>query len=819
MKNLISDYKLRAYKGLNLLLIMAMVSNMLLPLGTAQAKSMNTRSKIEADAPTVFVTPTPQAMTARQTGVNQMVLQGSGLIRWQTIGYDSALSHEFSMTAPSVQSLVVVKDVGYGGIIGALNSSTELIFQLEAQNKDGTYHKKFSSTGINCRITQVKPDQWQLNWEDKTDNDYNDLVVAVWRDDPAVIGDEELPFDQTLSPNECPLSACDQNSFWGGPINALTGNYNYQMTDISIPTRGLPLVFERTYNSLMNKNATNSLGYGWTHNYDLKLDFKIPTVTLKMAHGSQLRFRNNGDGSFTAWPGVWASMTQSTADSYMVTATNQIRYTFAPITSISPYLANSTAQTRRMFLEPIAQGEAKGEEFGLSLTVDKHGAMVGAPNALNAGTTDIVIKQGGHWTKTIRLTPSDGLSHDKFGYSVATDGESMIVGVPGKGNDTGAVYIFERIEEITWTQQAKLVASDGNKNDKFGSSVAIYGNYAIIGAPDDKNSGSHSGAAYIFKREGETANWREEVKLTLSNGVVRDRFGASVAINNDYVVVGMPGEDSQGTDTGGVVIFKQKATANGESSEWIQIAMLQASDGAGHNLFGYSLNLNGNDLIVGAPQADVSGNKSGAAYIFRREGETSNWREEVKLFPRDGAVQQQFGTSVVMGNDLALIGAPGDKEMGNKAGAAYGFVRLGGMWSEEVKFLARDGSVQDAFGQSVAIDDDGVVVGAPNSIKVGQVYPTGLADVLADSTGKSYIPGLAEFNGNEWQYYATDYLGNNRLLTNEQGQVTSQQSYDPFGNPFNSAGSQFGYTGEQTDGVGVFAGKVLRSESGAVLDA
>lgn len=142
------------------------------------------------------------------------------------------------------------------------------------------------------------------------------------------IGCDILPSDQTWAPNECPLSNSSQaQNRVGGPVNTSSGNYNYQQQDISIATLGQPLRFERSYNSGAAELYTTTLGYGWTHNYDIDLAFEPSTVILKAPHGSRLRFVVNGDGTYSAWPGVWGEMVQ-VGSTYVVTATNQTVYTF-----------------------------------------------------------------------------------------------------------------------------------------------------------------------------------------------------------------------------------------------------------------------------------------------------------------------------------------------------------------------------------------------------------------------------------------------------------------------------------------------------------
>ena len=172
----------------------------------------------------------------------------------------------------------------------------------------------------------------------------------------------------------------------------------------------------------------------------------------------------------------------------------------------------------------------------------------------------------------------------------------------------GSAYVFIR-DGTTWSQQAKLTASDGATSDYFGSSVGISGDYAIVGANYDDDKGSASGSAYIFKRDG-TA-WTEQVKLTASDGAAGDWFGTSVSISGDYVLVGASYDDDGGSDSGSAYIFKREATV------WTEQVKLAASGGAAVDYFGCSVSISGDYVIVGACGDD---SYRGSAYVFKRDG-------------------------------------------------------------------------------------------------------------------------------------------------------------------------------------------------------
>jgi len=306
----------------------------------------------------------------------------------------------------------------------------------------------------------------------------------------------------------------------------------------------------------------------------------------------------------------------------------------------------------------------------------------------------------------VTLTASKGEGPHQFGYAVDIDGDTVVVGAwkdDEVAPDAGATYIF-RWAGAGWVQEAKLVASDAADGDQFGSSVSIDGNTVVVGAPmDDDLAGADQGTAYVFTRSGTT--WFERVKLTASDAAFDDGFGTSVSIDGGTVLVGSPGvKIGFSNDAGAAYAFV------GAGSNWTEQAILNASAvGAGHAL-GRAVHLDGDTAIVGAPGAHGAALNSGAAYIFTREGDT--WSEEGKVFAANGVAGEGFANSVALQGDTALVGAPRDDEIADDAGAVYVFTRQGASWSEHAKLFAADADVDDFFGTSVAIDSETALVGA-----------------------------------------------------------------------------------------------------------
>ena len=244
-------------------------------------------------------------------------------------------------------------------------------------------------------------------------------------------------------------------------------------------------------------------------------------------------------------------------------------------------------------------------------------------------------------------------------------GDTAVVGAyldHHNGIESGSAYVFVRTGS-TWTEQAKLTASDGAGGDDFGLSVSVDGDTAVVGAFLDDDSGNWSGSAYVFTRTGST--WTEQAKLTASDGASDDWFGYSVSVDGDTAVVGAVYDDHNGIDSGSACVFTRTG------STWTEQAKLTASDGAAGDVFGVSVSVSGDTAVVAAHNDDDSGSNSGSAYVFVRTGST--WTEQAKLTASDAAGQDQFGVSVSVDGDTAVVGAYSDDDNGIDSGSAYVF--------------------------------------------------------------------------------------------------------------------------------------------------
>ncbi len=344
-------------------------------------------------------------------------------------------------------------------------------------------------------------------------------------------------------------------------------------------------------------------------------------------------------------------------------------------------------------------------------------AVIGAWGDDGKGSAYVFRHNGPGWVPEEKLLASEGAAGDAFGWSVAVSGNVAVVGNPfddDSGTNSGSAYVF-RHDGSAWVQEQKLLASDGAADDRFGLSVAVSGDVAVVGAWLDDDSGTGSGSAYVFQYDG--AIWVQEQKLLATDGAADDHFGISVAVSAEVAVVGADRDDDNGLTSGSAYVFRH------DGSAWVQEQKLLASDGAAGDHLGFSVAASGGVAVVGANSAGNNGSPSGAAYVFRHDG--SAWVQEQKLLASDGAAFDFFGWSVAVSGDVAVVGAFLHDDNAEDSGSAYVFRHNGSAWVQEQKLLPSDGATDDEFGISVAVSGD-IVVGAPwdddNGMNSGSAY-------------------------------------------------------------------------------------------------
>ncbi len=331
----------------------------------------------------------------------------------------------------------------------------------------------------------------------------------------------------------------------------------------------------------------------------------------------------------------------------------------------------------------------------------------------------------GAWGLVKQLQPWDGETDDRFGSAVSISGDIIAVGVPGddeNGYGSGSVSVFHRDQGgvDAWGQVAEIVPLDGASGDGFGNAVSLSSDTLIVGAVGDDDNGYAAGAAYVFGRnQGGTDAWGQVAKLTASDGAEDDRFGTEVALCGDIVVVGAFADDDNGVTSGSAYVFDR---SQGGANQWGQIAKLTASDGAIGDKFGSAVSVSGDIVVVGADGDDSTDSNSGSAYIFDRNlGGPNAWGQVTKIMPSDGAQDDRFGGAVSISADTVVVGANGEDNW-DSSGSAYVFQQNhGGIdgWGEVAKLTISDGNPADLFGSSVSNDGDTVIVGSPGDSDVG----------------------------------------------------------------------------------------------------
>lgn len=427
-----------------------------------------------------------------------------------------------------------------------------------------------------------------------------------------------------------------------------------------------------------------------------------------------------------------------------------------------------------------ASNTGAGDNFGQAVAISGDTVVVGAGyedgaatgvngyqwnnSALDSGAAYVFVRSGTTWVQQAYLKASNTEANDRFGIRVAVSGDTVVVtarnedsaatGVNGNQADnsasnSGAAYVYVR-SGTTWSQQAYLKASNTGANDVFGTSLAVAGDTVVVGAYAEASNASgvngnqadnsmpSAGAAYVFVRSGTT--WSQQAYLKASNPG-SDRFAYSVAVSGNTIVAGAYFEDSNATGVNGSQ-SDNSATDSGAAyvfvrsgSTWSQQAYLKASNTGAVDNFGFSVAVSGDTVVVGASgedsnawgvngyQADNSMASAGAAYVFVRS--VTTWNQQAYLKASNTGANDQFGYSVAVSGDTAVVGAYLEDsdatwtDNGNQwndwaldAGAAYVFARSGMAWSQQAYLKASNTGAGDNFGQSVAVSGDAVVVGA-----------------------------------------------------------------------------------------------------------
>lgn len=242
-------------------------------------------------------------------------------------------------------------------------------------------------------------------------------------------------------------------------------------------------------------------------------------------------------------------------------------------------------------------------------------------------------------------------------------------------------------QTLSQTEIQKLLASDAASRDLHGDAVALTDDRALVGSPGADDS---SGSTYVYERD-ETGLWVEVATLTASDAAMDDRFGCSVALSGDRALVGAFRDDHTRIDAGSAYVYERD-----ETGQWVEVAKLTAADAGRNDNFGFSVALSDDRVLVGSYQDDDADNASGSAYLYARDEETGRWQEVAKLTASDAAEDDGFGSDVALFGDQALVAASTNDDAGTNSGSAYVYERAAtGLWVEAAKLTASDGASRD----------------------------------------------------------------------------------------------------------------------------
>lgn len=371
----------------------------------------------------------------------------------------------------------------------------------------------------------------------------------------------------------------------------------------------------------------------------------------------------------------------------------------------------------------LPSGAAFDWEAGFDVGMDGGVAVLGVPHSSDVnwlnGSVCVFEEAESHWQQTAQLIADDAGAFDFLGWSVAISGGTLAAGAWNKDGATGAVYVFDNTAG-TWSQSAKLMASDPVPNTGFGHSVALDGDRLLVGSPAGE-------AAYVFERSG--GRWVQLQKLVSADSADRQQFGFSVALSGNWAVIGANVDGEHGLQSGAAYIFKRV------EGLWDKVAKISPDDAAPGDGFGLSVGLCGPVAVIGS-RVGAPNDRPGAAYVFRELA--GKWIQVAHLVPLLSAPGDFFGCSVDIAGNTALVGAYGDPAGGELSGAAYVFQDLGLGWVQCARLTAVDAAAGDCYGFSVSLRGYSAIVGA---------Y---LDDELWADSGSAYvldeITCIADFN-------------------------------------------------------------------------
>lgn len=384
----------------------------------------------------------------------------------------------------------------------------------------------------------------------------------------------------------------------------------------------------------------------------------------------------------------------------------------------------------------IYAGTVKAQDnFGDFVAIDGNYAVVAATGddtlGTDAGALNAYQLVGGQWQFTHKIVMDDGAAGEKIG-SIAMRGGRLIVGDPLQNGMRGAVYIYE-LSGNTWVKTAKLTLGASQSptvQDLFGYSVDISGDWAIAGAYQYTTTSNIFGAGSLFVYHKVGGVWQQSQQLFSPTPTNFEQFGFSADIEGDRLVVGAPADDSQLDGPGAVYSYR----LSGSTWAYENAVLGTGTNGITNNSkFGFSVALTNNTLVVGAPYAKGAANSSGAVYVYNHTG--AAWGTPQKISAPGGASGDEFGYDIAINNsNLVIASRLSDSKDLDRAGSVYQYKLSAGKYALAFRIFARDRAARDYFGSSLDLSGSTVLIGSR--------LDDGKPGDLKDGAGSAYFVEL-----------------------------------------------------------------------------
>ena len=421
---------------------------------------------------------------------------------------------------------------------------------------------------------------------------------------------------------------------------------------------------------------------------------------------------------------------------------------------------------QKIFPDDPATGVFFGRFLGLSSQYAVISAYLDFENGANSGSIYVFKKEDNKFVQDKKLFPEDGKIENYFGYSVGIYDDWIIAGSHHDsdfGASSGSAFMLKNNGD-NWDFYQKLLPPDPAEADEFGNTVDIYGDFAISCAYLDDDNGTNSGSVSIFKFDGN--NWNFYQKISPANPQAYSQFGVTLDIYKDKIIIGAPFKNDSQNATGCAYIFEL------ENDNWIEKAELCPEFLNLNDQFSYFVKISDNEAFISSIKDDEKAQNAGAVYIYERN-EDSKWEFGQKIMAPDAQEGDAFGSAIDIQDSLLFIGAYFDDDNGSNSGSMYIYKKTNGYWYFLIKVVPTDSDQSDAFGASISVSGDDLLVGAysddDNGFFSGAAYLFSVGDILNSVS-------TIENNINLYNIFPT--IAQDFIFANNEHEIFSYVIYD-----------------------------------------